>query len=38
LARSIVEAHGGKLRIESSPRGATVSFALRGFTNDEGAA
>jgi C4-dicarboxylate-specific signal transduction histidine kinase len=28
LARSIVEAHGGKLRIESSPRGATVVFTL----------
>ena len=29
LARSIVEAHGGKLRIESSPRGATVFFTLQ---------
>jgi signal transduction histidine kinase len=28
LARSIVEAHGGRLRIESSPRGATVVFTL----------
>jgi two-component system sensor kinase FixL len=29
LARSIVEAHGGKLKIESSPRGATVTFTLK---------
>jgi signal transduction histidine kinase len=28
LARSIVEAHGGRLRIESDPSGATVSFRL----------
>ncbi len=35
LARSIVEAHGGKLRIESSPRGATVSFALQSATSSE---
>jgi two-component system sensor kinase FixL len=28
LARSIVEAHGGKLAIASSPRGARVSFTL----------
>lgn len=38
LARSIVEAHGGKLRIESSPRGAIVSFALRSATSSEEAA
>lgn len=35
LARSIVEAHGGKLRIESSPRGATVFFTLQGTPSDE---
>ena len=29
LARSIVEAHGGKLTIASGPRGATVSFTLQ---------
>ena len=28
LVRSIVEAHGGKLKIDSTPRGVTVSFAL----------
>jgi signal transduction histidine kinase len=28
LARSIVEAHGGRLSIESGPSGATVSFTL----------
>ena len=38
LARSIVEAHGGKLRIESSPRGATVSFTLQSAPSDESAA
>jgi signal transduction histidine kinase len=31
LARSIVEAHGGRLSIESSPSGATVSFTLPPF-------
>ena len=35
LARSIVEAHGGKLRIESSPRGATVFFTLQRAPSDE---
>ena len=35
LARSIVEAHGGKLRIDSSPRGATVSFTLQSIPNVE---
>jgi signal transduction histidine kinase len=35
LARSIVEAHGGKLRIESSPRGATVSFTLLSAPSKE---
>jgi two-component system C4-dicarboxylate transport sensor histidine kinase DctB len=29
LARSIVEAHEGKLKIESSPLGAIVSFTIR---------
>jgi two-component system, LuxR family, sensor kinase FixL len=29
LARSIVEAHGGRLRIDSGPRGASVSFTLK---------
>ena len=29
LARSIVESHGGKLNIDSSPRGAAVSFTLQ---------
>ena len=38
LARSIVEAHGGKLRIESSPRGAPVSFTLRSAPSEETAA
>jgi signal transduction histidine kinase len=28
LARSIVEAHGGRLNIDTSPRGVTVSFLL----------
>jgi signal transduction histidine kinase len=28
LARSIVEAHGGRLAISNAPRGATVSFTL----------
>jgi signal transduction histidine kinase len=28
LSRSIVEAHGGKLSIDSGPRGAAISFAL----------
>ena len=28
LARSIVETHGGKLTIATSPRGATISFTL----------
>lgn len=34
LARSIVESHGGKLNIESSPRGATVSFTLKCATGE----
>ena len=38
LARSIVEAHGGKLTIESSPRGATVSFSLKCAASGEEAA
>jgi two-component system, LuxR family, sensor kinase FixL len=28
LSRSIIEAHGGKLKIESGARGATVSFSI----------
>jgi C4-dicarboxylate-specific signal transduction histidine kinase len=28
LSRSIVEAHGGKLTIDSGPRGVTASFTL----------
>jgi signal transduction histidine kinase len=28
LARSIIEAHGGRLSIESGASGATVSFTL----------
>jgi C4-dicarboxylate-specific signal transduction histidine kinase len=31
LARSIIEAHGGRLSIESSPSGAVVSFTLPGL-------
>jgi signal transduction histidine kinase len=38
LARSIVEAHGGKLRIESSPRGAIVSFTLQSAPSEEATA
>ena len=38
LARSIVEAHGVKLRIENSPRGASVYFTLRSATSDGEAA
>jgi signal transduction histidine kinase len=30
LSRSIVEAHGGRLRIESTPRGVCASFTLPG--------
>lgn len=33
LVRSIVEAHGGRLSIESSTSGATVSFTLRAVTD-----
>jgi C4-dicarboxylate-specific signal transduction histidine kinase len=34
LARSIVEAHGGKLRVDSSLRGTAVSFTLRCASNE----
>jgi two-component system, LuxR family, sensor kinase FixL len=36
LARSIVEAHGGKLTIASSPRGAIVSFTLPSAASASG--
>jgi signal transduction histidine kinase len=35
LARSIVEAHSGKLSIESGPRGATVAFTLKSAIRPE---
>jgi len=38
LARSIVEAHGGRLRIDSTPRGATVVFTLPVTADHEQAA
>jgi len=34
LARSIVESHGGRLKIDSSPRGAAVSFTLQCATKE----
>jgi signal transduction histidine kinase len=38
LARSVVEAHGGSLSIESSSGGATITFTLRSSTSLAGAA
>jgi two-component system, LuxR family, sensor kinase FixL len=35
LSRSIVEAHGGELRIESTPRGVCASFTLPAETRAE---
>jgi signal transduction histidine kinase len=35
IVRSIVEAHGGRLSIESSASGATVSFTLRAVNDRE---
>jgi signal transduction histidine kinase len=38
LARSVIEAHGGSLSIESSSSGATITFTLRSSGNLAGAA
>jgi two-component system sensor kinase FixL len=38
LSRSIVEAHGGRLQIESSPRGVCVSVTLPGVAEGASAA
>jgi signal transduction histidine kinase len=35
LSRSIIEAHGGELRLESTPRGVCVSFTLPTATSGE---
>jgi signal transduction histidine kinase len=37
LSRSIVEAHGGELHIESTPRGVRASFTLPSATGSSGA-
>jgi signal transduction histidine kinase len=38
LARSVIEAHGGSLSIESSSRGATITFTLKSSTSRQDAA
>jgi signal transduction histidine kinase len=38
LARSVIEAHGGSLSIESSSGGATIAFTLKSSTAQQGAA
>jgi signal transduction histidine kinase len=38
LARSVIEAHGGSLSIESSSGGATITFTLKSSTTQQGAA
>ena len=37
LARSVIEAHGGSLSIESSSGGATIAFTLKSSTAQQGA-
>jgi two-component system, LuxR family, sensor kinase FixL len=37
LARSVIEAHGGRLSIESSSSGATITFTLKSGTTRQGA-
>jgi two-component system, LuxR family, sensor kinase FixL len=38
LARSVIESHGGSLSIESSSRGATITFTLKSSTTQQDAA
>ena len=38
LSRSVIEAHGGQLRIESTPRGVCASFTLPAVKNGDASA